>query len=344
MRLPNGYGSVHKLSGKRRNPWRVRKTIGYDDNGKPLYFNIGYYPTRKDALEKLAEYNNNPWDVNAKKTTFDDIFQIIMSKKKKELSKSSIQGFIGAYNYLEPIKNMYITDIKLKVMQDIIDGMLDKSISTRRNVRRAMVNVFDYAMKNELIVKDYASMVYVGKPNQKREINIFTNDEIRELIKRDGFNHDITKLLIFTGFRINELLGLQTGYVNLDEGYMVGGSKTEAGKDRIVPISKHILPIVELLYNPENPYLITNAEGNRYTADGYRYHWQQDYPNHRFHECRHTFSSLCGNSDMKKLSHQMLMGHSARDITDRVYTHKTIDDLKLAMRQFDDYVDTILCI
>lgn len=26
MKLPNGYGSVTKMSGKRRNPWVVRKT------------------------------------------------------------------------------------------------------------------------------------------------------------------------------------------------------------------------------------------------------------------------------------------------------------------------------
>lgn len=29
MKLPNGYGSVVKLSGKRRKPYMVRKTVGY---------------------------------------------------------------------------------------------------------------------------------------------------------------------------------------------------------------------------------------------------------------------------------------------------------------------------
>ena len=29
MRLPNGFGNVSKLSGKRRNPWRARKTSGW---------------------------------------------------------------------------------------------------------------------------------------------------------------------------------------------------------------------------------------------------------------------------------------------------------------------------
>ena len=30
MRLPNGYGSISKLSGKRRKPWIVRITDGFD--------------------------------------------------------------------------------------------------------------------------------------------------------------------------------------------------------------------------------------------------------------------------------------------------------------------------
>ena len=37
MRNPNGYGSVVKLSGKRRKPFAVRITIGWDNNGKQKY-------------------------------------------------------------------------------------------------------------------------------------------------------------------------------------------------------------------------------------------------------------------------------------------------------------------
>lgn len=47
MKLPNGYGSVTKMSGKRRNPWVVRKTDGYildPEKGtkKQNYIIIGY--------------------------------------------------------------------------------------------------------------------------------------------------------------------------------------------------------------------------------------------------------------------------------------------------------------
>ena len=65
MRLPNGYGTVYKLSGNRRKPFMVRKTIGWSDEGKQLYKTIGYYETRKLALAALADYNANPYDIDA---------------------------------------------------------------------------------------------------------------------------------------------------------------------------------------------------------------------------------------------------------------------------------------
>ncbi len=50
MQLTNGYGSVYKLSGNRRNPYIVRKTIGWEidevsGKHKQKYITIGFAPT-----------------------------------------------------------------------------------------------------------------------------------------------------------------------------------------------------------------------------------------------------------------------------------------------------------
>ena len=70
MRLPNGYGSISKLPGNRRNPWRVRITTGwaFDEStqkAKQQYATIGYYPSKQSALQALAAYNTNPYDLDA---------------------------------------------------------------------------------------------------------------------------------------------------------------------------------------------------------------------------------------------------------------------------------------
>lgn len=60
MRLPTGYGSIIKLGGKRRRPFAVRITAGWSDDGKQRYQYLGYFPTRKEALSCLDDYNQRP--------------------------------------------------------------------------------------------------------------------------------------------------------------------------------------------------------------------------------------------------------------------------------------------
>ena len=90
-RNPNGYGSVVKLSGNRRKPFAVRKTVGYDDRAYPIYEIIGYYPTRKDALTALAEYNHDPYDINLSKVTMSEL----MIRMTSIFQKSPCQSFMS---------------------------------------------------------------------------------------------------------------------------------------------------------------------------------------------------------------------------------------------------------
>lgn len=48
---------------------------------------------------------------------------------------------------------------------------------------------------------------------------------------------------------------------------------------------------------------------------------------HTPHDCRHTGASLLDNAGANKLSRKRILGHLAQDLTDDVYTHKTIEQL-----------------
>ena len=74
MRNPNGYGCVYKATGKRRKPYIARITIGWDDNGKQLFKSIGSFATSPEAQKALAEYNANPYDIDAGKVTFAELY------------------------------------------------------------------------------------------------------------------------------------------------------------------------------------------------------------------------------------------------------------------------------
>ena len=115
MRSPNGYGSVVKLSGKRRKPYMVRKTVGYDDRAFPVYCVIGYYPTRQDAMIALAQYNNDPYDVDLSKITMKDLFE----RWSKE-----------AFKHCSPVYDMEYKKIRKTHMQNCIDSA-NRGYSTR---------------------------------------------------------------------------------------------------------------------------------------------------------------------------------------------------------------------
>lgn len=343
MRLPNGYGSVHKLSGNRRKPWRVRKHDGIDEYGKVKYLNIGYFEDRTSAYQALAEYNSEPWDVKAKDVTFGQIYEMILKQKEKEVTPKSFIILKSIFTHTKPLQNVPVSKIKTQQMQELLNS-LDRSQTIKRKVKTVFTDVFKYCLKNDIVKKDYAALVDVGKPvKQKKEIHIFEPKEIKHLCNNINSLHDeITLLLVCTGFRINELLTLEVENIDLEKNIMIGGSKTEAGKERIVPISKFIKPIIEKYCANKNKYLLVNTKGNLMNADNLRRKWKEDYPKHGFHDCRHTFSSICNNADMKKLSQQRIMGHSPIDITDRVYTHKTADDLILEMKKFDVYFENMI--
>ena len=56
--------------------------------------------------------------------------------------------------------------------------------------------------------------------------------------------------MIYTGLRPTELLEILTENVHLEEKYMIGGIKTDAGKDRIIPLNDKIIPLIKNRYEP----------------------------------------------------------------------------------------------
>ena len=126
MRLPNGFGTVYKQPGNRRNPYVAKKTKGWEidqktGKAKQLYTVIGYYPTRKEALTALAEFNINPYDVNVNKITFEDVYERWSSEHFPTVSDSNVKGYKAAWLLCHKIATMRFVDVKLDHLQMIVD-------------------------------------------------------------------------------------------------------------------------------------------------------------------------------------------------------------------------------
>ena len=103
MKNPNGYGSVVKLSGNRRNPFCARKTVGWNEKGHPIYKPIGYFKTRQEAMIVLAEYNRNPYDIDLSKITMKELFERWSARDFPKISKSSASSFKSSMKHCKPL-------------------------------------------------------------------------------------------------------------------------------------------------------------------------------------------------------------------------------------------------
>lgn len=337
MKNPNGFGSVVKLSGNRRKPFWVRKTVGWNEKGHPKYETIGYYATREEGMIALAEYNKNPWDIDGDKITLEVHFNNWCEKKAHKLGKSTLATLKSAYKHTKPIWNMKYKDIKSFHMQDCIDNC-GRSASTQAQIKALFGHLDNFALEIDLINKAYSQLIS-AETQPESDKKPFTDEEIKILWERkDELWIDTVLIFLYTGFRLTELLDMKCEDVNLEERTLKGGTKTKSGKGRIVPIHSKIFPLIKTRYDEGNEYLLTVNKKKVPTAT-YRWNWNNLMKklkmNHTPHECRHTFRSKLDSANANKKCIDLMMGHKSKEVGERVYTHKTLDELKEAIELID---------
>lgn len=182
---------------------------------------------------------------------------------------------------------------------------------------------------------------YVKRPRVEVENERipFTADEIGLLWKhKSDHMAKIILIDIYTGWRPDELCELTfSEHINIKDMTAQGGKKIEAGKKRIVPFCTKVQPFIKEFYNKGFTHIVCDEDGNPLNYSKY-YRAYKDYTNgigikHRPHECRHTFATLLDNADINVKIKKLLLGHSSSDVTEKVYTHKTIEQLKEAVEK-----------
>lgn len=334
MRLPNGFGSVVKLSGKRRNPYMARPPVTeYYPNGNPITPKaIGVYPDWHQAYAALLEYHKNPYDIDARRITFAEVYQKMVAEKKKgkrKLSSATYRAYDAAFKNSSVLHRMAFFDIRVNHMQGVIDDcpLKHSSLEQIKNLYRQM---YKYAMKYDICEKDYSEYVSINIPEDDENGVPFTESELLILWKNEGDSIvDIILVMVYSGFRISAYKNLE---INFEDHYFRGGVKTAAGKNRIVPIHDSIYPIVVRLYEAQGAILNVNPENFR----GMMYQKLESLKiqRHTPHDCRHTFSWLCDKYGVDELSKKLMLGHSlGTDVTNRKYGHRTLTQLKAEIQK-----------
>ena len=330
MKNPNGYGSVVKLSGNRRKPFCARKTSGWNDKGHPIYLVIGYYAERQDAMIALAEYNRNPFDIDLSKITMKELFEKWSARDFQKMSKSSASSHKSAFKHCTNLHNLPYKNIKAYQMQEIIDNC-GCGYSTQGAIKNLFGQLDKFAMELDVITKMNSSLISAAPipPSSKLP---FSEDEVQAVWNINNQEWvDTVLFLLYTGFRISEMLTLESDNVDLEQMTMKGGIKTKAGKDRLVPIHPRIENFVRKHKAEGHKYLFT-YNGKKMSASQYYIFWnaimEQLSMSHTPHECRHTFRSRLDSAGANKVCIDLMMGHKSLDVGERVYTHKTIEELQ----------------
>ena len=372
MRFPNGYGSISKLSGNRRNPYRVQVTIGWEslldekddpicgEDGKPrkkrIRKTLGYFPNRQAALIALAEYNKAPYDLDISMMTWIDVWNRWGPATIESASRSLAPQLRKAHERCAPLYSLKMRMVRKCHMQDILDSVSHMSETTQARLKFVMQNNFKWAIENDIITKDYSRFLTTSIKKKEDHLHFpFTPEEIKLLwtYKNMRFPLDSLKdggttiqavnavlVLLYTGMRVMELGQVRAEDVYLDKRYInLQGTKTNAAK-RIVPIHKDIIPVVRSLLSDGGEYLVVSSQGDPIS---YR-RWVSKImlpvneliaSNHTLHDTRHTFISAAERSglDANSVILKRIVGHSTSGNITARYTHKNVDDLISAIDQ-----------
>lgn len=313
MRRANGTGSVYKLSGKRHKPWTARATEGYKENGQATYKYIGYYATKKEAVQALEKYQYIP---EQKVMTVEQAWEGY--QKCYQGRKSTLESYKSGYKRLISVKDVLCSDLSVDQMQECVSTK-PCTYATASQVKKVLNAILDYAYSRDCCPGSRRGLLkYLVMPERPTETKAraLTEDEIRACITE----HAIGPLfLIFTGLRKSEMLSLQGEDIDLvNQVITVKTSKTKAGI-RTVPIPTGLLRVAGE---------IKAAEVGKHSKTYFDNHFWNQSPikSATKHDCRHTYITLLTKAEVPERVIKRLVGH-AGGVTQDVYTHYDMDYL-----------------
>lgn len=322
---PNGLGSVYKLSGNRTHPYIARKTSGWtnkpDGTKKQSYYTIGYFKTRSEAIRALNNYINGGI-VEVPHLTLGKLYDEWADCHFDKISRSTKGQYTAAYKHLNPLCNAKFTTLRTAHFQKCVNDLTRKlKKGSLEKIKLLVVMLYDYAMQNDICNKNYGKYIELPKET-KAEKEIFTDLEIKKLTENINLPYaDTILIMIYTGMRVNEMLSLTVFNIDTENDLLTCGLKTDAGKNRAVPILPNIKPILKKYADKAENGKLFNISYSLYSKKFKDICSRLGIKNKTPHCCRHTFASLMVRSGVSPQALQRIIGHADYSTTANIYTH-----------------------
>ena len=368
-RLPNGFGQISELKGRNlRKPFRAMVTVGKTPQGKPICKMLkpeSFFKTYNDAYAALEAYNRNPYDLD-KSITMTELFE----KWKEYYIQSggklrSLQSTSYAWPYCHSIADMKVKDIRsrhvlgcMKSGSIIVNGVEKEATpNTKKRIKTLLNGMLDYALQYDLVERNYSRDVNLPISIQhelaeEEEHHIpFTNEEFSKIWENLNVVKNIDLLLIqcYSGWRPQEIGLIEMEDVDLNNWTYRGGMKTDAGVNRLVPIHSAIREFVQRRYDEalsiNSKYLFNyqkrNGDYDKLTYGRYRTIFYEIMkfldlnPEHKPHDGRVHFVTMAKEAEMNEYAIKYIVGHDISDITERVYTYRSVEWLQSEIEKIE---------
>lgn len=347
QRLPNGFGQISEIKGRNlRKPFRAMVTVGKTGAGRPICKPLkprSYFETYNEAYSALMEYNKRPYDLNVK-ITIKDLYDKWSPTHYSKICKSNKQKYELAWKYCFSVYDIDVRELRIMNIKycmyesEIIDKGVKKypSVYVQKTIKILLSKILDYAIEYEYVDRNVArefkiSQEVKNKLNTQNGHICFSDDEMKAIWKHENeIWADALLISCYSGWRPNELCELQIKNINIEQGSFTGGSKTEAGINRTIPIHSKISHIVKRYYDDA---IENNREcllGINYGRYRYLFNLNQNIfsMNHRLHDARVHFVSLAKKYKLDEYAIKYIVGHSIHDLTEKVYTKRSFEWLK----------------
>lgn len=349
MRLPNGFGQISRINGKNlRNPWRVMVSVGKTPEGKPIQKILkpkGYFKTYNEAYEALVKYHHNPYDLTDD-TTMEELYNRWFESYCKDLAISTIKNNTTTWHYCSSIYDIKVRNITKRHIRNLYDNAsIEKNGNItaptpimKTRIRALLMQLFDYAIEYDLADVNIPKNVPIPKEESKAANKTskphidFTEEELNILWQNQGDPVvDMTLIGCFSGWRPQELCTMMKEQVNISEMTMTGGSKTEAGKNRTVPIHSAVRNIIKQYYDNCKVHLF-----GEYLSSYQHYKYKFDLmvkklklnSDHRPHDCRVQFVTMAKKYQVDDYAIKRIVGHTINDLTEAVCTKRDTEWLR----------------
>ena len=320
----NGSGTIYKMPGTRKKPWAAMRNKVF----------LGAFPTYA-AAQKALERTTDADVTDKYNLTFAQIYERWQPVHAREVTEDQMGCYTTAYKHCKDLHDQKFRLLRKSDFQAVIIKMEEagKSKSSCEKVKQLFGQLSKWALDECIINQNHSKNVTITA-GQKSVKKPFTDKQIQALQKSKHRAAAIALILIATGARPNELFKVPVE--DCHDTFFIGGSKTEAGTDRVIAVSPIGLAAYQALLSEAKAKgcvrLIDAYKGNKDTTNFRKRDFKElmeelSCPEMTPYSCRHTFSTLAVKAGVKPEILRRMMGHSDIKVTDKYYTHLDTGDI-----------------